>query len=305
MRNILVVVLVLSFVSGAYGSFSGKDIGTSAAQFLKLGAGARATGMGDAFVAISNDATSVYWNPAGLNRIEKKSVSVMHALWLEEIFYDWASYVHPTNFGNFGIGIQYVSYGEIKEMDEDGFETGESFKPSDLAATISYGRNICNVLLGLNIKYISSKIKESASAVAVDIGMMREFAIKDKKISTGLVVQNLGTEMKFVDEKDPLPLSIKVGGAYDIRENWVVALDVNLPADNKIGFGVGSEYSHKLSEKFNVAGRAGYNTRTDTGGLSGLTLGLGFGYTDYSLEYAFVPFGDMGSTHRISVGIKF
>src|SRR3989339_2044429 len=116
MRNLTAVLAVLGVVFcsvlQANASFSKNDAGTSAAQFLKLGAGARAAGMGEAFAAVSDNADSIYWNPAGLNKIEGKSLSVMHAAWFEGITYDWASYAQKIgNAGVVGIGVQYLSCG--------------------------------------------------------------------------------------------------------------------------------------------------------------------------------------------------
>jgi long-subunit fatty acid transport protein len=309
MKKILVCILTVATsyfllsTSRLYAFMSKNDVGTTTAQFLKLGAGARATALGDAFVGIADDATAVYWNPAGLNQIEKKSVSVMHAIWFEEIFYDWASYIQPTKIGTFGVGVQYLSYGKIKETDDTGLDIG-NFKPSDIAGTISYARKVSDIMLGVNVKYISSKITKTATAFAGDIGGL--YKLMKDRLSVGLAVSNLGTKMKFVDEKDSLPMAVKLGGAYKIKDNWIASLDVTAPNDNALIIGGGTEYNYKLNEKITIAGRTGYNTKTkDVGGLRGLTAGIGGTYLDYSLDYAFVPFGDLGDTHRVSFGMKW
>jgi len=205
-----------------------------------------------------------------------------------------------------------LSYGDIKETDETGLE-GNDFKPNDLATTISYARKISNISLGINIKYISSKIKETAQAFAVDMGGM--LTSEDDKLSFGIVVQNIGQKMKFADVEEALPVNIKLGSGYRIKDNWVIALDVNAPKDNSIKVGIGTEYNCKLDfrsnsmqyeNSANVSFRAGYNTVTkDIDGLKGITAGLGCSYKDYSVDYAFVPFGDLGNTHRISMTINF
>lgn len=305
MRIIITFLIVLfSIQPVCFAGFSKDYAGTSTAQFLKLGAGARASGMGDAFVGISDDATAVYWNPAGLNQIENNSVSLMHAVWVEDIFYDWVSYAHPAGkAGVLGIGIQYLSYGDIREIDETGLE-GNNFSPSDFATTISFAEEIYGTSFGFNMKYISSKIKKKATAFAIDIGWMHK--IMDNKISLGLVFQNIGTKMKFVDEEDSLPINIRLGGAYKVRDKWIVSLDVSAPIDNEINGGIGVENNYKLSDNINIAWRIGYNTKTtDVGGLGGYSLGLGGNFKRYRVDYAFVPFGDLGDTHRISIGISF
>jgi len=122
----------------------------------------------------------------------------------------------------------------------------------------------------------------------------------------GLVFQNIGTKMKFVDEEDSLPINIRLGGAYKVKDKWIVSLDVSAPIDNEINGGIGVENNYKLSDNVNVAWRIGYNTKTtDVGGLGGYSLGLGGNFKRYRVDYAFVPFGDLGDTHRISIGISF
>ena len=96
------------------------------------------------------------------------------------------------------------------------------------------------------------------------------------------------------------------GDAYKVKDKWIVSLDVSAPIDNEINGGIGVENNYKLSDNINVAWRIGYNTKTtDVGGLGGCSLGLGGNFKRYRVDYAFVPFGDLGDTHRISIGISF
>lgn len=302
---ILVFAFLLTcFSTSLYSAFGKDDAGTSTANFLKLGAGARSAGMGEAFVGVSDDATAVYWNPGGLSQVKDRSLSIMHAVWFEDIFYDWISYVHPANkIGTFGLGIQYLSYGDIKETDETGLIVS-NFNPSNIAATVSYARKIFGISIGINAKYISSKITKTAYALAGDIGIM--WKSKKDKISVGLVGQNLGMKMKFVDEEASLPAAIKIGGAYKVRNNWIAALDVSAPLDNEIYISAGSEYNYKINNKMILGLRAGYGTKAKyVGGLNSLTAGIGINYLSYSLDYAFLPLGNLGNTHRISFSVRF
>jgi len=301
-KIISAALTVVMFSGLCFGAFSSGDAGTSAAQFLTIGVGARAAGMGEAFAGMADDSTAIYWNPAGLSRIEGKSLSLMDAAWFEGVSYEWASYAQKIGkIGTFGIGVQYLGYGGMTQTDETGLDIG-SVSPTDLAVSLSYARKLMGIDLGANIKYISSKITQTASAYAVDLGAM--YPLMDQRLWLGAVVQNMGTEMKFIDEQYPLPFNVKIGGAYAFRPNWKVALDVNAPIDNAINIGAGTEYGYKINEKMNAAGRLGYNTTAkDTGGLNGISAGLGFTYLGYSIDYAFVPYGDLGNTQRISLSI--
>jgi len=304
MRHLL-PALAVCFTSAnlCFGAFSKEDAGTATAQFLKLGAGARAAGLGNAYVALADDANAVYWNPAGMTQIDDQSASFTHTVWFEDIVYNWASYVRPLKEGKLGVGIQYLSYGKLDAFDEMGTQTG-AFKPRDLAATVSYGNKIGGIPVGASVKYISSKIKTSASAFALDLGGM--YQLYEDKFSVGLAIQNVGTKMTFVDDGEKLPANIKLGGAYKGREYLILAADLNMPVDGAINYGAGVEYKVFKNEDSCLAARLGYSSRANqTGGFSGTTVGFGFDYRGLYTDYAFASFGDLGATHWISLGINF
>jgi hypothetical protein len=304
MRKIVTATMIMTMcVSAGFAAFSKDDAGTSTAQFLKLGAGARAAAMGEAYAGVANDDTAIYWNPAGLNYVGGRSATFMHAVWFDDISYDWVSYAQKAGKGTVGIGVQYLSYGSLKGMDATGLETGD-FSPSDLAVSLSYARKVGAFGLGVSVKYVSSKIVNTATAYAVDLGA--QYALCSDRLILGAAVQNVGTKMKFSDEEDPLPMNVKMGGAYAIRKNWTAALDVNAPIDYAPYVSAGTEYRQKISGAISAAGRLGYNTHNkDTGGTNGVTAGLGITYLGYSLDYAFAPYGELGDTHRVSFNVKF
>ncbi|MFC1501180.1 PorV/PorQ family protein [Elusimicrobiota bacterium] len=292
---ILLPIILFSIESYLFSAFSRDYAGTSTAQFLKLGAGARAGGMGDVYVAIADDANAIYWNPAGLRQVEDQSLSFMHMSWLADTSYDWFAFASDfREFGTLGIGIQYLSYGNITYTDTIGASRG-TFSPSDMSGTLSYARDIGRFAVGINGKYISSIIRESASAFAMDAGVL--YKMPDQKLSFGGVIENVGTGMKFITEEAPLPLNIKLGGAYYSNNNLLVGMDITIPNDNDIYFGLGCEYK---MDYFTT--RAGYNTRTkDIGGMAGLSAGVGFVYEDFEIDYAYQPYDYLGTAHRISL----
>ena len=128
--------LILLSHTGLWAGSNG--VGTSGAQFLMMGAGARATAMGQAGSAIPQDADSIYWNPSGIASLEKRTVTLMHANFLEGFYYDYAAYAQPLgNIGSVGVGAQYLVSGKINETDSLGKSHG-SIRFSDLAATFGY-----------------------------------------------------------------------------------------------------------------------------------------------------------------------
>ena len=293
--------LLLFFVSVTYASSD--KIGTTAVQFLKLGIGAENAAMGNVGVSNTQNGNAIYWNPANTNCLTKKEFSFSHTIWFEDINYEWLSFVMPTQTaGTFGIAAQYVSYGSIDKVDISGEKTG-SFSPTDLAIYLSYSNSYKQFMFGGNLKYINTTIENSASAFAIDLGTTYKI---DKKTSAGLTISNLGTKIKFNKEEEELPFIIKAGASRIVIDNLLLALDLSFPNDNDPYVNIGGQYLVLLGDMFDLKLRAGYDGRSkDIPGFNWLNFGFGVGFNDLSFDYAFVPCGDIGMTHRFSLNIKF
>jgi len=285
--------------------------GTTTASFLKIAVGARNIAMGETG-ATSDDINSIYWNPAGLASIENIEASLMHSVWLETINYEHLTFGLPTKSGNIGFAINYLFMGDMDKYDYLGNKQG-SITASDLALTFGLSRKVLIkewlpiFNLGVNMKYIQSKLEEEkADALATDLGLQTE--LKNPKVKVGLVIQNIGTGMKFIKESYPLPTNIKLGAGYSlvVKNNPLnLAFDINIPNDNVVKLGLGAEYTIDCGKGIIVSPRIGYGAnREGLEGLSGITLGVGFRYQNYIIDYVFVPYGQLGNTHRISFTMK-
>jgi len=283
--------------------FSAADAGTGSGQFLKMEPGARAGAMGSAYSAISDDSTAIYWNPAGLAQMKSGSICFMHALWFEEIAYDWFSVAQPVGkFGAIGLGFQYLNYASIPCFDISGNDCG-SLTSYDMAASLSYAKRLGALSLGATAKYISSKLDNTATTMAYDGGLMYRF--KNKRLSLGCAVQNIGGSLKYYEESIDIPMNLRFGAGYRFSKKFLVTCDVSA-ADGAPKYGAGAEYKHKAGEETSILIRGGYNTKgSDAGGLGGISAGLGISYKSFALDYAFVPYGKIGDTNRISLGIKY
>ncbi|MFH1282650.1 MAG: PorV/PorQ family protein [bacterium] len=287
-------------------AFSDDDAGTCGAEFLKLGVGARPIGMGEAFVAVADDASSISWNPAGLREVNRRQLAGMHAVWLEDFSYEYIAYAQPLKSGTLGASINYLHMGDIDSLDEQGNTTG-SLSFHDLAVNVAYSSRISQLLWGINLKLIQEELAgSSAQAYATDIGVIYKMDDKDK-LKLGAVVQNLGTEIKYESAGDPLPLLIKAGAAYRLKSNLLLAADINTPIDNDPSLHLGIEYKFNKLKNIDLAARAGYKTTTivDLDALSGLSAGLGCKISDIGIDYAWIQYGDLGNTHRISFLVSF
>jgi len=310
MKQKVVILIMLNFLLFSIGYTASQ--GTTTASFLKISVGARNIAMGETG-ATCEDINSIYWNPAGLASIDNIEASLMHSVWLETINYEHLTFGLPTKSGNIGFAINYLFMGEMDKYDYLGNKQG-SMTAGDLALTFGLSRKVLikewlpMFNLGANIKYLHSQLEEEkADALAIDLGLQTE--LKNPKVKVGLVIQNVGTGMKFIKESYPLPTNIKLGAGYSliVKNNQLnLAFDINIPNDNVVKLGLGAEYAIDCGRGIKVSPRIGYGAyKEGLEGLSGITAGIGFKYQNYIIDYVFVPYGQLGSTHRISFSMKF
>jgi hypothetical protein len=283
---------------------SSAEDGATGLAFLKLGAGARAIGMGDAYVALGGDASSVYWNPAGAVAVPNIDVILMHSEWFEGIRYEFAGGVQSDGRQAFGIGLMGLYTDDIEEREDDPLaDPIGTFRVFDFSVTGTYALRLTEQFdVGGSVKYLNETIdEESAGGFAVDVGgLYRVPALPG--LSAGIAVQNLGPQMKFNEDGFDLPALIRAGAALDVPvENLngqlVLVGDALVPisdGDVKIHAGLEFEYARILALRF------GYRTGWDNQNVS---YGVGAKVRNFRLDYAYVPFySDLGATHRISLG---
>ena len=121
-----------------------------------------------------------------------------------------------------------------------------------------------------------------------------------KGLDLGLVVQNLGQEIKFVNGDAPLPLNLKLGVSYKPLDDLILAADLNFPRNDEFYGSIGLEYWIKKM----IALRAGYKSGPQDEG-NGVSAGLGFNISKFMIDYAFSPYGDLGENHYISFSVRF
>jgi len=312
----LTVSLLLFVSTSSAGIFSRENAGTTGATFLKIEAGARPVAMGGAFVAVADDANTTYWNPAGLAWLEEREITAMHNEWLEDIRYEFLGYAQPIKSDRraqgFGVSVMALYMSGLEERTTETMEPEGTFGAYDIALAGAYAREVGKgVSIGGNIKLIHQRIEnETAWSGAIDLGLLYKQP-RLGGLQFGFAVQNIGPGIKFIKESDPLPLNIKAGIAKtlelkSIESELTLALDVNAPVDNVPNGHFGAEFVYKKIKDIELAGRIGYKTNTisDLNALSGLSAGVGFAWKRMGIDYVWVPYGDLGNTHRISLTIK-
>ncbi|OIO01513.1 MAG: hypothetical protein AUJ51_08280 [Elusimicrobia bacterium CG1_02_56_21] len=291
--------------------FDSKAVGATTADFLNLPVGARAAAMGGAYTAISEEASAIYWNPAGLVQIPKLSAVFMRAQYLEEISYQYAAYAHRLSYDSVLAGsVLLTDIGSITQTDISGNTLG-SFTPRDQVFTLSYSKAILefsdkdiDVSVGVSAKYLKSTIVDTASSYAADLGIMT-YNFGDIPYRLAVTATNMGGGLTYDKESNPLPLTFKLGAAVNPFRNMLIATDVVFPKQNKPNILFGAELATTPNELTRLCVRAGLNAQQMRDGLGGFSMGVGATLHFFSLDYAFVPMGELGSTHRISLTFDF
>lgn len=268
--------------------------GTTRGAFLKLNGGVKAVSMGDTFIAIADDPSAIYWNPAGLSQINSFMLSSTYVNWLAGINCANFSIVRPMGRSTMGISFNYVNIGGIEEttLGQPG-GTGRIISPNSYVLTAAYVYKFWPELtLGLNGKLLSETIDESTSTgYGLDLGLLWQML---DNLSLGFNARSfLGSF-----GGSPLPSNYGVGLSFKLS-NLLLAADYNIPNDNISTFHVGAEYNFRNI----LFGRVGYNTRKEEGAGGTFGVGLGLKWRTINFDYAYVPYGDLGATHRFSFGL--
>lgn len=244
-QGVLFLMLVALVVGAAAPAFA---VSEAAVLSLMISPGARAAGMGEAFVALADDATATFWNPAGLAFQYGKELHLMHVNWLPEfgddLFYDFATYMHHVEgLGTFGLNVTYLNLGEQIHTDETGTELGK-FGSNEYSVALTYGTKLSETwAVGLGMRYIRSNLAGGikvgaeqgegvANAFSFDISTLYRFPFAPK-LSVGANLSNMGPKITYIDaaQADPLPTNLKFGLAYRLVESdynkLTVVADVN------------------------------------------------------------------------------
>lgn len=291
--------------------------GTSGAQFLKLGAGARAGAMADAFAARADDAYAAYYNPAGLTQLTGSQLAGAHTAYFQGINYEVLNFAVP--FGRqaessshaLAFGIYNLSVADIERRASDTTDPIGTFGASDGAYAVSYAYSPDRKLsVGLTGKYITQSLDGyRASAMAADAGVLYQLNPKGRRpVSVAAVVKNIGTRSGYVaGQSDPLPSAVTLGLAVSpLPKRLSLELDATKYRDTNAFLSAGGEYTVPFNEAIAGALRAGYSAqRKDLAGLNGLSLGGGLTFHKAAFDFAWVPFGVLGDTFRYSLIIKF
>jgi hypothetical protein len=328
------IAILLSFVVSFGNIFAqNPNLGTSGAQFLQLPVDARSEAMGAAIVGLADDASSVFWNPAGIVKVKNVQAHFSYMNWFDLFDFNAASIVFNSgDIGTFGASMILLSTDKMEittEQEPNG--TGRYFDAGDIALGFSYAKYLTDRFsAGITFKYVNQRIwNESASGFAFDIGS--QYRLDFQNLTIAMCMTNFGADMKFdgpdLDftyrkddnyplsrlvpsglntEEYPLPLHFQVGIGFDVFEFDFVkmkgAIDVSHPNDNKERAHFGTEFS--FFDRFFV--RAGYKYNYDDQDVAfGAGANVPLGSTAVYFDYAYSVYNILPSVHRISINLSF
>jgi hypothetical protein len=313
--------LGLLLVLGGYAGTANAQA-EAGAQSLLIAPGARADGMGRAFVAVANDANAIWWNPGALAFTTGHDVSTMYTKLVpdlaDDVFFSYTAYAqHVEGWGGIGLSFGYLSYGKSIATDVEGNELG-TFTSYEVAPTLAYGTELMKDMgFGVALKLVrvdlapADKTQDRAAGrgttFAADIGGL--YKVPRLKTSVGLVLQNLGPNIAYIDQdqSDPLGRNAKLGFAVTPFETEMyrvlLAADVNrslLPHGAFIEDAGGEFEFNRL-----LALRVGY-IYDPRGTVKDLTYGLGLNYRGIRIDYASVPQSEfLNRVNRFSASYHF
>ncbi len=295
--------------------------GRTGFEFLRTYVGGRPAALGGAFLTITGDVQSVYYNPAALTTLNSRQLSfsyLNHFVDFQSGFFAYSTDL--PNLGRVGFAGHYLSYGEFDRTDEFGNESG-TFSAGSLLIMADYAERLSpNLSAGFSLKFIRSSIAEfSSTAFAGDIGLLYE--VPSQQLAFGVGVFNLGTVTSaFVETKDDLPISIRAGVSKKLEHLPLqILLEGYRYSDEDPEFVVGGEFELTpflfLRLSYNSLGqdqKIGQNGDR----FAGVSIGTGIvldkskAFSDMfwdnlNLDYSFTSSGEVGSQNRVSIGISF
>lgn len=286
-------------------------------NFLRYAGSARSASLAGAFVAIGDDPSAIFINPASVAIDKERNFSVTFLKHVLDVNSGSVSYHRSwNNIGSFAVSAIYTNYGSFERTDANGQILG-TFGANDFSLGVSYGNILdTNLFYGGTLKIISSNIdKYSSIAIAMDFGLL--FLIPEKRTSIGVSILHIGTQLSTFDgTRESLPLDLRVGVSHRLRglplllnfNFYNLAEQTTKFFDRFLKFSIGGEFY--FGENVNL--RIGYdnNIRKYSSSskdkkFTGFSGGLGLKFKELNFDYGVSQVGVSAIFHRFSIYYNF
>jgi len=332
MRKFFIIfIFVFTFVQGQnfFPILGGQRLGTSVYTFLKIGVSARAVGMGEAVVALQQDASSVYYNPGTIAQFEQTEFSASRIQWPADINYDFFSITRKLTGRHYaGISFGILHLAPMQETTEYlPHGTGNYFVYEDRFIALTYGARMTDRFsFGITLKQVEENLAgQKMTTAMLDMGTFYWTGFRSLRFSASIshfgpqakpdgtykkqiLDTETGEEKTVVTEFESFspPTVFRVGAALDIwqtkSQSIIFALQLNHPVDNAENISTGLEYN--FAKIFFL--RSGYKINKEEENIS-FGAGLIIPISDLKLrvDYAYANFKHLSDPQRLSIGIAF
>ncbi len=297
-------VIILFILISTLGVFSANgNQGKTGLSFLKVAIDARGVGMGEAYTAVTSDASAIYWNPAGLVSSKSSNVLFNHNQWIMDIRGEFAALALVRSRSAWGFHLNSFNIGDIAVREIPSSEPLSQTSAHYFSTGLSYARRVQKRLdVGLSIKYLFEKIDVyTASGFALDLGLVYRLPVNGWQM--GATWQNLGRMNNLRDDKSTLPSLIRLGTAYMVpvnrkELNVLLAADLVKVSAENWRFHSGAEFLFWKQLALRGGWFLGYEARD-------FSLGVGFVRSSLRVDYGLIPFADdLGSFHRFTINFN-
>lgn len=308
-------------------------VGTSVANFLKIGLSAKSVAIAEADLTIADDASVLYLNPGSISWLEKSSATFSYVQWLVQSNLSYLTIVLPTEYGNIGFDIAYFGSGDIMEttlLRQEG--TGRVISASDISVGLAYAKNLTDRFsAGLKVKFLSENLASvSASTFAFDIGSVFVTSFLNN-MRIGITLSNFGGSFRF-EGNDLLVTQIVPGSTTNKQIPAILQTNSwNLPLLFRIGISTTALdlENYKLGLNYMITDSRDYNVRHNLGASLNIydyvtlrggyrlnydeaTFSAGIGIKaktefigDLMLDYAYTDFGRLNGVNQFTLSLNF
>lgn len=308
----LLMVLVICLVLGSSQVF-GKAV--TGVAIINQAIGVRQLGMAEVATGISDDAAAMHYNPAGIATIRKIELNTMYHQNVLDTRSEALNLVYPLKRGllsgkaSIGIGILAYQGGDIEVI--KGRVVGnvfEEYSREVLKAESDYQIGVCyseeigeylgNTYAGVMVKWLQSKLVEkyTASAGGIDLGVLHKVG----GFGLGIALQNIGTEMKFIEVGDSLPLTIRIGGSYERKLGKTVKMAVGIDGVKAKN----DDMRCNIGGEFWIADMLGIRSGCKINSEDKVSIGVSLRYKWVQLDYGYKMMGVFNDTHQAAITLR-
>lgn len=284
------------------------QVSESSGKLLEFPVGVRASGMGGAFVGVSDDVNGIFWNPAGLAQVGDRELNLGYTNLYSLITLESLVYGQPFAGGVIALGVNYADYGPVEKFGLDEHQNpiplDSSLTPHALFGNLAWATSLSKYFyLGVAVKALQENYEiENRTMAALDAGAYFITGIRGLKL--GLSAQNL--QIPYM--RGSLPVVLRAGMSYLLPTVWdqdrfTAAVDFNLPTVSAANTAVGAEYW--IQDIFALRAGYGFSEKSQDDRLLGFSVGASIKFYFVQIDYAFLPNSELGDTHRISLLTRF